>query len=192
MSFRSFVRRTTSHILEHSVPNARGAVAVACGSACIDLFHADLHAVRKGRSPMGAPADYDQPRVADVVPSQPYRHDRWRYCGVQGFRSGQPTGFIFYKRATTSHSSLRYTQTTSSNDQFSYAVSKPARRPLLLCQIQGFAMSWTFASLTALIELQSCPDFSKGSNFAVLYPYKISIGKYFPLLTVSGLCLSKQ
>ena len=89
MSFRSFLRRTPSLILEHRVPNDSGAVAVACSSACIDAFHAGIHAVRKGHSPMGRSTDRDQPRVAGAVPSQPHCHNRWRYCGVQGFRSGQ-------------------------------------------------------------------------------------------------------
>jgi hypothetical protein len=64
------------------VPNARGAVAVACGSARIDHFHADLHAVRKGRFPMGRPADHDQPRVAGAVLSQPRCHDILNLLGL--------------------------------------------------------------------------------------------------------------
>ena len=84
MSFWSLIRRPPSYIVEHRVSNGRGAVAVACGSAPVDRFHADFHAIRKSRSSVGWSADDNQPRITGVVPSQPYRYD-WRcYCVVPG------------------------------------------------------------------------------------------------------------
>ena len=36
----------------------------------------------------GGPLTNNQPRITSDVPPQPYRHNRWRCCSVQGFRSG--------------------------------------------------------------------------------------------------------
>ena len=88
MSFRSFIRRTPSHILVYGVPNARRAMAMARSSAHISLFYADLYAVRKGHFSMRRPDDYDQPLVASTVPHRPYGHDMRSFCGIEGFRSG--------------------------------------------------------------------------------------------------------
>jgi hypothetical protein len=67
LSFRRFIRRPPSHILEYGLSHDRRVVAVAHCCTPIHLFYAFLHAFRQGHLPMGRPADHDQSLVTSAV-----------------------------------------------------------------------------------------------------------------------------
>ena len=58
---------------------------MACSSARVSGFDADLHAIREGYITMGQFVERDQPLVASVLPDKSYYYDGRRRCVTKSF-----------------------------------------------------------------------------------------------------------